>query len=243
MRHSDYHIVDSSEIGDYYASKYGIRPAYIPYGASLCREEQEGCLESFGVTEGDYYLLMARMEPENHVETILEGFAQTRVSRKFLVIGNTANRYGSYLKRRFAGDTRIAFLGSLFDQDAVHTLRRGALLYFHGHSVGGTNPSLLEAMASRVTVAAHDNPFNRAVLADRAWFFSSAGEVSALVDAGPHQIRMEWMKANRARISDHFNWSSIVDHYHEFLCLCYHEFRTRRALFPQGQVQPSLPRK
>ncbi|HEX6332914.1 MAG TPA: DUF1972 domain-containing protein, partial [Flavisolibacter sp.] len=158
--HAHYHIADSMGIRDHLEKTYGIHAAYIPYGAEITRQEKPGILERMKVAPGGYFMLMARMEPENNVHLALEGFGRTNTTKKFIVTGNTGTRYGRRMLRKYSHDSRIIFTGPLFDQDELHTLRANAAVYFHGHSVGGTNPSLLEAMASRVFIAAHDNAFN-----------------------------------------------------------------------------------
>jgi glycosyltransferase involved in cell wall biosynthesis len=101
---------------------------------------------------------MARMEPENNIETILEGFSASGSAKKFIVIGNTHNKFGKYLLHRFRKDNRIQFIGAIYNNaQKIHTLRAFSYIYFHGHSVGGTNPSLLEAMASGSLIVAHNN--------------------------------------------------------------------------------------
>jgi glycosyltransferase involved in cell wall biosynthesis len=217
VRHSDFHIVDSSEIQDYYKGKYGVHCAYIPYGASLVREEKAEALQEYNVTSGQYYFLMARMEPENNIEMILEGFHHSGSEKKFIVVGNIKNDYGKYIARKYSEDPRIHFAGSVFNQDTVHTLRKYAALYFHGHSVGGTNPSLLEAMASKAMIAAHENPFNKAILVDNAFYFSTAADIQKLVEETDIECRNVWRENNFNRVSDHFYWQKIIDLYDAFL--------------------------
>src|SRR6185436_1004065 len=99
-------------------------------------------------------------------------------NKKFLVVGSVDNKHGRYLVQKFKNDARIVFTGGIYNHpQKIHSLKIYSSLYFHGHSVGGTNPSLLEAMASRALVAAHDNPFNRAILRQDTFYFSSYNEV------------------------------------------------------------------
>jgi glycosyltransferase involved in cell wall biosynthesis len=231
---SDFMIVDSSEIQDYYKNKYNCLPEYIPYGASLCREEKKAIFTQYNIEPEKYFLLMARMEPENNIEMILDGFQKSSSIHSFLVIGNTENTYGRYIAKKFSRDPRIIFLGSLFDQDAVHTLRKYSRLYFHGHSVGGTNPSLLEAMASRVMIAANNNLFNRAILKDDAYYFSNVNDVTILIEQSVSLLDESCIQNNYQKISEHFNWEKIVEMYHEFLSASYH------SAFPVNKISAEV---
>jgi glycosyltransferase involved in cell wall biosynthesis len=218
VRYSDFTIADSPVIQSYFRDKYGIESEYIPYGAELFDRPAADPLQAYGLEPGDYFLLMARMEPENNIETILDGFAGSGTDKKFLVVGNTSNQFGGYLVNKFKRDKRILFIGTIYDQEKVHCLKFFSRLYFHGHSTGGTNPSLLEAMASEALIAAHDNPFNKEVLGANAFYFSAAADVTSLIDkvhSGAAEADM--VRRNRERIIERFNWPLIIDQYERFI--------------------------
>ncbi|MDR3712758.1 MAG: DUF1972 domain-containing protein [Puia sp.] len=237
IRYCDRYIADSPAIRDYLKEKYGVDSEYIAYGAELFTGEEEGLLQAFKVEKGDYCMLMARMEPENNIEMIAEGFRDSHSAKKLLIIGNTGNAFGQYLVKKFGGDKRIVFAGAIYDAKKIHALKAFSSLYFHGHSVGGTNPSLLEAMASRALIAAHDNPFNKAILGPDALYFSSHREVSVLVEqidrdesfregapkkeTGSDRERM--IGNNLEKIREHFNWGKIADQYEQYLLASYRE--------------------
>src|SRR5476649_1650909 len=142
---------------------------------------------------------MARMEPENNIETILEGFNNSHSRKSFKVLGDTGNRFGKYISHKFKNDDRIQFKGSIFETPKVRSLQNNSYLYFHGHSVGGTNPSLLEAMASEALIAAHNNPFNQAVLSTDAFYFSNPADVKNLVETVQHKEIEKVMVSNNLR--------------------------------------------
>lgn len=171
VKYSDYYISDSVAIKSYLGEKYEIDSKYIPYGADLIGDEERGEQQRNANVNPDYFLLMARMEPENNIETILEGFNSSNSDKNFKVIGDTGNRFGKFITNKFNNDERIQFQGPIFDNVRVRAMQNNSYLYFHGHSVGGTNPSLLEAMASEALIAAHNNPFNQAVLTNDAFYF------------------------------------------------------------------------
>ena len=222
VRFCDHFIADSPAIQKYLKDKYKIPSEYIAYGAEVFDYEDERLLEPFGVRPGEYCMIMARMEPENNIETVLDGFHGSATSQKLLVVGNPGNRFGQYLVKKFEGDDRIRFTGAIYDAKVVHTLKVYSALYFHGHSVGGTNPSLLEAMASRALIAAHDNVFNKAILGEDAFYFRDAGEVGGLIDSViGAETRQVKVANNLRKIREDFTWEKITDRYERFLKACY----------------------
>ncbi len=196
------------------------RVAVIEYGAELEREPDPRVLESLGLRPQGYFLLVARIEPENHVLEILRAHARAGVGRELLVVGDIerAGRYGKAC--RAAAGPGARFLGALFDARTLHALRRDSLAAVHGHSVGGTNPALLEAMAAGAPVLAHDNPFNREVLAEDGAYFGNEAELQALlreaVSWSPEE-RARRSAAHRARIRARYTWERIAAEYHALL--------------------------
>ena len=235
VKHSHFYISDSKVIKDYLGDKYHINSEYIPYGADVLSEIEREQLDSSMAKKEDYFLLMARMEPENNIEAILEGFNNSNSHRKFKVLGDTGNRFGQYIRHRFKNDERIQFKGAIFDTPKVRALQNNSYLYFHGHSVGGTNPSLLEAMASEALIAAHDNPFNKSVLHSDAFYFSDADGVRHLVEnVQRKETELNMVKNNLNKIAFQFNWEKIVDEYEAFIVECYESLNHERVISYQG---------
>ena len=220
VRFSDQYVADSIPIKEYLAEKYNIDAAYISYGAIIPFQPSEGLLEKYGVTKGNYFLLIARMEPENHIEAILDGLC--RNDKKVLVVGNTQNAFGRKMKAKFSAYPLIVFTEAIYDIAVLDSLRAFCLLYFHGHSVGGTNPSLLEAMASGALICAHDNPFNRAVLQEDAFYFYSDEEVLEMVN---HRItedkKKQMIEHNLQKIREYHNWEKIIGSYEQLFFQSY----------------------
>ena len=222
VKYSQFYISDSLVIKSYLGEKYKINSRYIPYGADLFSEEEREQVETGEAQKEDYFLLMARMEPENNIETILEGFNNSNSQRKFKVLGDTSNRFGKFITHKFKNDGRIEFKGSIYDTAKVRSLQNNSYLYFHGHSVGGTNPSLLEAMASEALIAAHNNPFNKSVLNADAFYFSDAKEVRSIVETVQRKGPEKTMVSNNLhKIKYQFNWEKIIDEYEAFIVECY----------------------
>jgi glycosyltransferase involved in cell wall biosynthesis len=148
-----------------------------------------------------------------------------------MVVGNTNNSYGRSIVRKYKTDKRIFFSGALFDQDIVHTLRKNASLYFHGHSVGGTNPSLLEAMASKILIAAHDNAFNKAILQQDAFYFSTGEDVKKIIESYTCKKNGDQIANNFRKIEEQYNWDKVIDHYDEFISHCHKKYLTRKISY------------
>ena len=231
VRYSNFRIADSPVIQEYYSHKYSIGTEYIAYGADLFSGADAAVPRAYGVEPGDYLLLMARMEEENNIEMVLNGFCSSGTSKKMLIVGNFSNRHGRYLKEKFSGDARIVFAGAIFEQERVHSLKAYSFLYFHGHSTGGTNPSLLEAMASRALILAHDNAFNRNVLGGDAYYFSSAAGVRELVDGFVRgAAEEEMLQRNFEKVGVLYSWPDVIAKYERFILRSVFVFRNERNL-------------
>jgi glycosyltransferase involved in cell wall biosynthesis len=215
IKYSQFHIADSTAIQSYLKDKYRIESEFIPYGADLIQNQQEK-------DKPAYYLLMARMEPENNIEMILDGFSQSNSQKQFKVLGNIQNNFGKFIAKKFKNDSRIQFLGANFDTQIVNSLQHHSFLYFHGHSVGGTNPSLLQAMANGAVIAAHQNPFNKAVLQDNGFYFNNANEVKQLIETvKKDDSTLKFVTNNYSSIETQYNWEKIINEYERFMLECY----------------------
>ena len=212
-RGSNLLIADSPVIEEYLDHKYGNDVIYIPYGAVIPDKPDPSPLESYGVKPGEYNLIIARLEPENNLEAMLRGITRSHTRKVTLVIGNHHTSYGEYLKKTFA-DSRIRFLKSNFDKNTLNQLRYFSHLYLHGHSVGGTNPSLLEAMACSSMILAHDNDFNRAVLGEDAHYFMDDRDVTHAVEhLQRDNLQQLMIKNNLNKIQERYNWDVIAEQY------------------------------
>src|SRR5450432_228877 len=220
VQSSGFHIADSPVIKKYLDTKYNIKSKYIAYGAGLYPVADANLLNEYVLEKYQYFLLMARMEPENNIEMILDGYSLTNAETKFVVIGNTSNRYGKKMVKKYKNDTRIIFMGALFNEIKVQTLTAFCKLYFHGHSVGGTNPSLLEAMAAKAPIAIHNDIFNNAIIKGNGLHFKSLTDVFNLINAN-HFTNETHIRNNYAMIVNEFTWEKIVNQYEYFFLSCY----------------------
>jgi glycosyltransferase involved in cell wall biosynthesis len=140
---------------------------------------------------------------------IVQGWMASEKTKPLVLIGNPGNSFGQYLVKTYRDD-RLHFIGAIYDADTVNALRHFSAIYFHGHSVGGTNPSLLEAMATGCTIAAHDNTFNKAILDKEGFYFSCSNEVRDIMGRVPDPA---WREKNLQKIKLLYNWGKIIDQY------------------------------
>ncbi len=216
-----FYIADSPVIKKYLDDKYKINSKYIAYGATTREPADEMLLKGFSVSKHNYYLLMARIEPENNIEMILDGFCLSAATQPFIVIGNINNHFGKYLTSKYKNNSNIIFIGAVYDEQKAQSLTAFCTIYFHGHSVGGTNPSLLAAMAEGAPIAAHDNPFNRAVLQGNAAYFSGPEDISTIISTRIHMP--DQVINNRQAIENLYNWPLITDEYEAFFKACHRQ--------------------
>jgi rhamnosyltransferase len=187
-------VIDNEQLRQCIGTRHNPKICYIPYGVS--RQEShswdQAKLHSYlaeqtdgaKIEKGKYWLLVSRLEPENNIYEIVDGFVKARPKYPLVVVGDfTSNKYRDRVYgQAFNGNSSdIAFLGSIYDADVLWMLRQHCLAYIHGHSVGGTNPSLLEAMISENLIVAHDNIFNKEVCGTFAHYFSNSSDLSDIV--------------------------------------------------------------
>jgi len=213
VRYSDHLIADSKGIQAYLHEKYRVNASYVPYGAiEYFPEKKPSLLKKYGIIAGQYDLVVARFEPENNIETFLKAYVQMP-ERKFLLVGNyNDTRFGKRVYARYAPVSNIIFANGIYDNEKLNTLRYNSRIYFHGHSVGGTNPSLLEAMACRTLICAHKNQFNASILQGNAFYFTEEKDIlqlaGELIDKRDYQ---DWIGTNIQAIRELYNWDVITD--------------------------------
>jgi glycosyltransferase involved in cell wall biosynthesis len=204
-------IADSKAIETYLLEKYELPVRYISYGADIPERADLELLEEWGLEADGYDLVVARMEPENQIEAIIRA---NKEDLPLLLVGNADDGFGKKMWHRYGGE-KIRFIGGVYDKRKLAALRAGSRYYFHGHSVGGTNPSLLEAMAAGCRIIAHDNVYNRDVLEDNALYFQRETDLMGL-DPETH----DWdnsVRNNLEKIKAHFNWDRVVDALEDYM--------------------------
>ncbi|MCQ2198796.1 MAG: DUF1972 domain-containing protein [Paludibacteraceae bacterium] len=221
VKHSHYLVADNMGISDYYKEKYGKPSKYLAYGADIYNDYDSSLLDEFGLIKDNYYLIVARIEPENNIEMAIQGYLSSNENgrRPLIIVGKTNTSFAKKLISKYAKEKSVKFLGGIYDFKKINSIRKYSFAYFHGHSVGGTNPSLLEAMASEVMMLAHDNIFNRAVLKEGACFYDSAKSVTDLlngIDKIVEDNKTRLVEYNLENIKTNYSWSHLVDQYEEY---------------------------
>ena len=215
VKHSDYFIADSIGMKKYLNDTYKIEATYIPYGAEPMKESNLQDIQEYGLKEHNYDIIIARMESENNIEMILEGFFKSRKERDLVIVGDLNTTFGKYVSEKY-NSSCIKYVGFIADFGKLNSLRDFSNLYFHGHSVGGTNPSLLEAMASNSLICAHDNIFNKSILGDDAFYFQNSQDVSELIDNEVKNQHKDILNINQEKTRNLYSWKKIVNDYHSF---------------------------
>lgn len=226
---ADLVICDSVNIEKYIKKEYSSahpKTVYIAYGAdveksSLADDDPkfQTWLRDQQLTIGSYYLVVGRFVPENNYETMIREFIKSSSSRDFALITNTNDAFLDELDNKLGwrGDKRIKFVGTVYDKELLKKIRECAYGYFHGHEVGGTNPSLLEALGSTELNLLLDVGFNREVGQDAALYWNKdSGNLAGLIDRADGmsaEERAEYGRKAKERIKSAFSWEFIGDEY------------------------------
>ena len=211
-------ITDAKAMAQVYMTEFGARSTVIEYGADLWRSREPSRLSELGLAPQSYFLVVARMVPDNNVRLLVEGFARSSTERRLVVVGDVPYRdpYADGVRR--IGGTRVLFTGSVKDQGLLRELYCGAYAYLHGHEHGGTNPALLKALGAGCCVLALDTAFSREVL-DGArygvYFAKDPDAVRAAIELveADAQLASELRSRARERISERYTWDRIVLEY------------------------------
>lgn len=226
---SRYIICDSIGISDFFKHKFKRRKNVFvaEYGANLkalnisTSFNYEVYFKELKIFKNNYYLVVSRLEPENNIEMIIRGYLNSSQKFPLIIVGNTNTRHAKNLLK--LSSINVRFIEGVYDKDKLSALRLYCKAYCHGHSVGGTNPSLLEAMGFGNITIANDNVFNREVLDDKAYFFSNSTEFTGILEAIESDLinkTIETFKRyNRQRIQYYYTWENIANKYIEIFRL------------------------
>ncbi|EJO08409.1 beta 1-4 rhamnosyltransferase Cps2T [Oenococcus oeni] len=229
---ADLIIADNPEIEKYIKKEYSsfrLQTTYIAYGTDLQKskltikdQKVRDWFTQKKIIENNYFLVVGRFVPENNYETMIREFMASRTKKNFVLVTNVEkNRFYERLKQgtHFDQDPRIKFVGTVYDQELLKYIRENAFAYFHGHEVGGTNPSLLEALSMTRLNMLIDVPFNRAVAKEGAMYWNKAiGNLTAQINQTETYDKkriIDYTQAARKRVTDEFTWESIIAKYEE----------------------------
>ncbi|CAB4961446.1 unannotated protein [freshwater metagenome] len=222
VRWGDEVIADSQAIADHVKAEYGRDSVVIRYGAEIIDPGSDR-LGDLALEQQGYHLIVARFEPENHVLDAVSAYRLSTEARSLVVVGSAPYSHGYIEAVRAAAqqDPRIVFPGGIYDQQLLDQLYANARTYIHGHSVGGTNPSLLRAMGAGAPVLAYDVEFNREVTDSSAFFWTAAPELTAIFDRSAGQglddRLTEFAASGLARIAAVYQWDSVTDEYESLI--------------------------
>lgn len=232
VKHADLLVCDSKNIEKYIKEdykQYSPNTTFIAYGAMVRKsnlsdndEKVRNWYKEKNVIENNYYLVVGRFVPENNYELMIREFMKSNTKKDFVLITNVEhNKFYDELKIKtnFDKDKRIKFVGTVYDQELLIKIRENAYGYFHGHEVGGTNPSLLEALATTKLNLLLDVGFNKEVAEEGALYFSKdSGNLSALlekIESLEQQKIEEFSEKAKMRIKENYTWDYIVKLYEE----------------------------
>ncbi len=207
-------IADNKGIEKYLDDKYNTDIVTISYGVSIPVSFSEGGLSKYKLTKEAYDLVIARMVPENNIETIIKAKLMSDDTTPLVIFGNETN-YKIWLQEQYKNQTRIKFFKGDFNKKIMDGLRHFSRYYIHGHSVGGTNPSLLESMAAASRIIAHDNEFNRNVLYEGGRYFKDIKQLLNYFNSHNIIISKEQVDRNRIILQKNHNWNEISYQYEQ----------------------------
>lgn len=221
-------IADAQGIADYYTRRYRAPSELIAYGAPIIHAGADRLVDA-DVAPGQFHLVVARFEPENNVETIVRGYRDSRARKPLVVVGSApyAAAYSARIEEAAAGDDRIRLLGGIWDDELLDQLYGNCATYLHGHSVGGTNPSLLRALGAGAPVIAFDCVFNREVAGDTGRYFPDAASVATAVEDAEEDADAVRARGDqgRERVRARYDWDDVTTRYE---ALAYRLRRRRR---------------
>ena len=215
-------VADHPEILNHLATRVRRKKiTMIPYGADPVYPDKVIPVEdlNYELKAGKFLTVIARPEPENSILEIVKGFSVKRRGIKLVVLGNydSNNSYHNAIKR--SASSEVIFVGAIYDKSIVQALRVHSAGYIHGHQVGGTNPSLVEALGAGNAVIAHDNKFNRWVAGKGAVYFKNANDFAVCIDILMNDLKEleNLRKEALLRFESKFTWSNILNQYEELL--------------------------
>lgn len=213
-------VADHPEIQRHLESRvHSKKICMIPYGARQIFDSAVAPVSELNLSPECYIVLIARPEPENSILEIVQAFSRSPRDIKLVVLGNfsSTNKYHSSVLS--AASEEVLFLGAIYDKEVLDSLRSNALFYIHGHTVGGTNPSLVEALGAGQATIAHDNKFNRWVAGDSAFYFHSVDDCARIFDQ--FLSRKDLVYAMRLialeRFTELFTWDIVLAKYEQLL--------------------------
>lgn len=214
-------VADHPRIADHLATRVSRdKISMIPYGGPKIIDADEATLVTYGIKKNKYAILIARAEPENSILELVQAFSTQHRNTKLVVLGDYDPITNDYHRSVMnAASDEVIFTGAIYEMDKVNALRFFARLYVHGHQVGGTNPSLVEALGAGNAVLAHDNPFNRWVAKEGAIYFCDTLSAEAAFDQllNNDELIKSLQNASKKNFHNNFQWDNVLHQYEQLL--------------------------
>ena len=211
-------VTDAFAMQEFYRTEFNKETTMIAYGAYVESSVNPDLITQFNVEPDSYYLIASRLIPENHADLITEAFLKSGSKRKLVIAGGANYDSPFHRKLRSMVGDNVILTGHIDDQEIIRELHCNCFAYLHGHSVGGTNPSLLKAMGYGNCILALDTVFNREVLADGGIFFPRDVDVLAghirEVESNPERVA-ELRRMGPERIRANYTWEKIAGQYND----------------------------
>lgn len=196
IKYSDKIIADNFELQKYVLKNYNILPELIAYGADHTIENKLNRIPRKNIFKKPYALVICRLEPENNLEMIIDAFIRFN-KLNLIIIGRTDTNYGNFILQRYKNYKKINFIGGVYNLQKLYDYRKNATIYIHGHSVGGTNPSLVEALSFNNVIYAHDNPYNRNTTFNKIIYFKNSHDLL-------RKLRKRYFIDKKINITQHY---------------------------------------
>lgn len=220
----DHLVADHPQIKEHLKTRVSSEKiTMIPYGARPVLDADAACLSKYGVEPQRFFCVIARPEPENSVLEVVQAFSKRRRGMKLLMLGKyDASASDFHAQVLAAASDEVVFPGAIYDKATVDAIRFHSLAYIHGHRVGGTNPSLVEALGAKSAVVAHDNRFNRWVAGSGAVYFDSVDSCERVLQSVIEDSSLvERLKEESwRRFNSEFTWDHVLGQYEELLVKC-----------------------
>jgi len=226
LKNSDIIVCDSLGIKDYIDNRYPKvkdKTKYIAYGSNtfdFTNINELEILNKYNLKKDNYCLMVGRCVPENNYELVIKEFMNSNIDKELVIISNlnSSNYYNELIvKTNCLSDKRIKFINGVYDSINLAVIRRNAYLYIHGHSVGGTNPSLIEALSLTELNILYDVSFNKYAGSNSCLYFKNEGELTEILNNTKYldNIKEEKGKLAKEIVKNNFTWEIIIDKYKE----------------------------
>lgn len=212
-------VADHPEIKNHLSSRVNPKKiTMIPYGAELIEFSTDESLSRWNLVSGEFLTLIARPEPENSIFEIVSGFSKKKRNLKLVILGNYDKNNSFHKQVLDAASEEVVFVGAIYDKVILRSLRYHSFAYVHGHQVGGTNPSLVEALGAGNAILAHDNRFNRWVAGSAAIYFDGSDSFDSALENMILEHKANNMRlAARKRFLEEFTWTHVLQQYEKLL--------------------------